>query len=551
MECYVVSPNASYNDEIAYSVHIPYMAEHKCTLMGYGKDDNELGKTFANMNVGDIVLVAWKRNNKIQSYFLGKVASPDVLKFEREGDGPKQVRLLSNFIDLRGLDEDLLEGWSAYAAYNRSIIRITKDNEANKKIIERLNAMLDDNGNILQCAHSNKNIILQGAPGTGKTYKAIEIAASLVNGETFASHAKAKEVYDKYVEDGHICFATFHQAMEYEDFVEGIKPRTEEGSISYDVELGIFRKICKAARGEASGEADFFNEGFEKLCELVDEEELVRIPTLNGKSEFTVQYNKNCTGFVSYAGDEGPEGHGRYFSKDQLHRIYRGEKGVPGGGHDNYRKAIIKFMEAPDGPIAMKPFVEGKKNTKASGKNFVLIIDEINRGNIARIFGELITLLEPDKREGEKNAISVTLPYSKEQFSVPSNLYIIGTMNTTDRSTGSIDYALRRRFTFITAKADRSVVENDKNYNDASVRTAALNLYDRINGDEGYLKSCASDMDINDLMVGHSYFLAKDIDELGMRYEYGIKPLLEEYRKDGIIIEKEGTKLLPFGEMIK
>jgi 5-methylcytosine-specific restriction endonuclease McrBC GTP-binding regulatory subunit McrB len=130
--------------------------------------------------------------------------------------------------------------------------------------------------------------------------------------------------------------------------------------------------------------------------------------------------------------------------------------------------------------------------------------------------------LEADKRVGGDHPLSVTLPYSKESFSVPSNLYIIGTMNTTDRSVGSIDYAVRRRFAFVTLEADESKVpEGD-----------ARNLFNAV---KNFLNKSKYDMDIEDLMVGHSYFMTSDADVLKMKWQYEILPLLMEYHKDGII----------------
>jgi 5-methylcytosine-specific restriction endonuclease McrBC GTP-binding regulatory subunit McrB len=161
-------------------------------------------------------------------------------------------------------------------------------------------------------------------------------------------------------------------------------------------------------------------------------------------------------------------------------------------------------------------------------QNYVLIIDEINRGNVSKIFGELITLLEADKRIGGDHPIRVTLPYSKESFGVPSNLYIIGTMNTTDRSVGNIDYAVRRRFAFATLKADRELVEQN------SIPEAVV-LFDAV---ESFIKKHKIDMDFEDLMVGHSYFFAKDVSELELKWQYEILPLLNEYIKDGIVNAK-------------
>lgn len=158
-----------------------------------------------------------------------------------------------------------------------------------------------------------------------------------------------------------------------------------------------------------------------------------------------------------------------------------------------------------------------------------LIIDEINRGNISKIFGELITLIEADKRDGTDNRLSVQLPYSKANFSVPNNLYIIGTMNTTDRSVGGIDYAVRRRFAFYTISSQWSVVDSYYG-NEKEEKQKAQVLFNAV---KNFLKKTKVDMDIDDLMVGHSYFMAK-IGELPLKWEYEIYPLLNEYYKDGI-----------------
>ena len=166
-------------------------------------------------------------------------------------------------------------------------------------------------------------------------------------------------------------------------------------------------------------------------------------------------------------------------------------------------------------------------------QNYVLIIDEVNRGNVSKIFGELITLLEADKRIGGEHPIKVTLPYSKEPFGVPSNLYIIGTMNTTDRSVGNIDYAVRRRFAFVTLKADRQILVNK--YGEKSKQVQLFDaVFAFLNDDKKH-----PDMDIDDLMVGHSYFMADDDNELKLKLEYEIIPLIREYSKDGIINVKK------------
>lgn len=207
------------------------------------------------------------------------------------------------------------------------------------------------------------------------------------------------------------------------------------------------------------------------------------------------------------------------------------------GGNCTSKYAIIKKMQeinqnptefaqtdncSPQKKDELIALLKNEDFKKNDVKNFILIIDEINRGNVSKIFGELISLLEVDKRVGGNHPLSVTLPYSKESFSVPSNLYIIGTMNTTDRSVGSIDYAVRRRFSFVTLEADESKIESD----DAKKLFASV---------KRFLTEAKYDMDIEDLMVGHSYFMTTNADVLKMKWQYEILPLLMEYHKDGII----------------
>jgi 5-methylcytosine-specific restriction protein B len=161
----------------------------------------------------------------------------------------------------------------------------------------------------------------------------------------------------------------------------------------------------------------------------------------------------------------------------------------------------------------------------------VLIIDEINRGNVARIFGELISLLEADKRNDAAHPLTVTLPYSKEEFSVPGEVYIIGTMNTTDRSAGTLDYAVRRRFAFVTLKSDREAVRRANA--DSALGEKAVAVFDDV---LKFIKEHnAGDLDIEDLMVGHSYFMAPDEDGLKLKIEYEVLPLIREYAKDGLL----------------
>lgn len=383
-----------------------------------------------------------------------------------------------------------------------------------------------------------KNIILQGAPGTGKTYTTASLAVALCNPSftELEDHIKVMDEYERLRQEGQIAFCTFHQSMDYEDFVEGVKPELQGEHITYNVEAGIFKQICEQARTtERKDIIACIDDYLQKIEGYKNRRE---IPTISGRSSIFVWWNKGNKA-INIRTTHPKKDKGEQFSPSQPNIKEIKDQALGKRTtyiHKSYKQAFIKAVKD-----------EYHLEDEASTKPHILIIDEINRGNISRIFGELITLLEADKRMGDgKHPIKVTLPYSKDSFSVPSNLYIIGTMNTTDRSTGSIDYAVRRRFAFITLKTDPEVIKTC--IKDDAVRAKALALFKQINGDgtdeaTSFIATHkAGDFDLEDLKVGHSYFLAETLEALQMKMRYEVIPLLREYIKDGILQGKENDE---------
>ena len=406
-----------------------------------------------------------------------------------------------------------------------------------KEQFENKHMFISKTAKLLQSKH---NIILQGAPGTGKTYNtaAIALAALDVTDVDLNDHKAVMKRYDSLLGD-QIFFTTFHQSLDYEDFVEGLKPHVQTDAdgnsigVTYEPEDGIFKRACNAVQTDQSKDiVECIDDYLQKIKGYQNKRE---IPTVTGRSSLYVWW-KEGNSTVSSRSTNSTSSRGEEYTPSPLNIEKIKLQALGKGCENNWQSYAQAFIEAVK--------IEYHATTD---KPVVLIIDEINRGNVSKIFGELITLLESDKRSNGNHPIKVMLPYTKGEFGVPSNLYIIGTMNTTDRSTGTLDYALRRRFAFVTLKSQDSVIK--RYYSDAGndeLGSVAVALFDDIKKFIENPKHLCGDMSIDDLMVGHSYFMAESEEELQDKVEFEILPLINEYINDGILNVKNEEKKTAF-----
>jgi len=379
----------------------------------------------------------------------------------------------------------------------------------------------------LNILKTKKQIILQGAPGSGKTYQTATLAVRLIHPEmSFPDRTSIKRQYDEDLKAGRIGFATFHQSLDYEQFVEGYKPLvTSNGQPGFVLQDGLFKKMCDNARGAPA--AASFQAKYQQFIQFLSEQDVpFELKTSKQGKPFSVSLNSAGTIVATPKTEKATE----MSITRTIIQEYRDKEKAP--YWDSYTGPIVDYInENFDGKIIA---------TETQPATCVLIIDEINRGNISKIFGELITLIEADKREdltdGTRNSatIEVKLTYSQEGFTVPANLYIIGTMNTADRSVGQIDYALRRRFAFVTCKASRKDLEEFA-WDSSESEKLALEMFDAVSEFLIQPGMVSPDFDAEDLMVGHSYFMATNQEELGIKFRHEVMPLLLEYQKDGIL----------------
>ena len=326
-----------------------------------------------------------------------------------------------------------------------------------------------------------------------------------VKNESDSDRESVKRRYEEYVKKWQIVFTTFHQSYGYEDFIEWIKASVENWNVDYSVEPWTFKELCDRASINDNFE-DIYNKFLEDITE---EEEPFELQTATWKTFWVMVNSKNNLNLYT-----GPDLRPNWvLTKNNLQRRAKGDDNVF-QWWESYSKWIIKYFEDH------YSYASEEWNTN----NYVMIIDEINRWNISKIFWELITLLEPDKRIWGEEEITVTLPYSHEEFWIPKNIYVLWTMNTADRSIALIDLALRRRFHFVEIEPDSSLLEwIDAEWVDVKALFETINeriefLYDR------------------DHLIWHAYFfpLKKEptLKKLNSIIYDKIIPLLQEYFHD-------------------
>lgn len=367
------------------------------------------------------------------------------------------------------------------------------------------------------------NTILYGPPGTGKTYSTIELALRIVDPGFFrenSSREAMKQRFNDLMEMGHIAFITFHQSTSYEDFIEGIKPVTvtenSQDALRYQVEKGVFWKISDRARlkkrefGDTGNHKDIsFSEALSILKAELESAEEIGIPIeMKTKGYYFYVIDITDTHIVVRTQENNTR---IMLPLRTIEDTFYEKRGVTKHGQRWYIRPFIEKLRTYH-PVIDAP--------RPSLLNHVLIIDEINRGNIAQVFGELITLLEEDKRDGREEHLGVTLTYSQELFTVPDNLYIIGTMNTADRSVEALDTALRRRFSFVEMPPKPELLEP---LDDLDLQK----MLETIN----YRLEVLLDRDHR---IGHAYFMgiykADDpLEALKMTFQKNVIPLLQEY----------------------
>ena len=443
-----------------------------------------------------------------------------------------------------------------------------------------------------------KNIVLYGAPGTGKTYDVPEFAVRLCDPAFMATEPSREEIVSRYNQlktEKRIAFTTFHQSLDYEDWIEGLRPVVNENSqVTYEIESGIFKKLCEEAerpvvKDKQVGIADnavvwkvslagtgdndvrsdcmknsYIRIGWDGYGPVISDETDWTIHNETGRKILDAYINKMKIGDIVMS----------CYSSQTIDAIgvvvsdYEFEDNFP-----NYKRVrrvnwLVKninenIVEMNDGKTMVESSVyrlnsitlndvksilekyDTSSKMEENDKAYVMVIDELNRGNVSKVFGELITLLEADKRKGRINAESVVLPYSKKAFHIPNNVYLIATMNTADRSLGSLDYAIRRRFAFIAEKPFGLEVEGFNEELFELVSSLFVKNFDdyKESGWDQTMKlesadTLSEEYKPEDVWIGHSYFLMQDEegeDNTSNRLLYEIIPLLEEYVRDGVL----------------
>lgn len=350
------------------------------------------------------------------------------------------------------------------------------------------------------------NVIFYGPPGTGKTYTTVIRAVEIITEQKVTDYNLALNLFNDNLDD-RIEFITFHQNYSYEDFIQGLRPDTENDTqLTFERKDGVFKRIADRALKNIKDSKQSvapkkpFEEVWNQYIDPLIEGEVEEIEVKMKKVSFFITSISNKS--IDFRKSSGVTAH--TLSIGTLKKMYEAESVLEIQGLSSYYAPLLEVL------LSKGKDTKGRRE-QIKRQNYVIVIDEINRANISRVFGELITLIEPDKRYGGKIPLSATLP-SGEKFIVPSNLFIIGTMNTADKSIALLDIALRRRFVFEPMYPLYDIPSHEIYDKD---------ILQRIN--EQVIKSKG-----HDFQIGHAYFMDA-ADNLISRINNKIVPLLLEY----------------------
>lgn len=534
------------------------------------------------IHAGDKVIL-WQTGKNSGVYALATVRSEPIevaledeeRKFWVEDTPTVRVKLKVDYnLWNRPIDVDTLRGLAVFEDFNAGLsgsnYKATAEQFAFLEgMLQETNALEEPQPEYLLRTWLNPphNLVLYGPPGTGKTYQTVNHALSIIENRTLEELAMEDRLalrkrFNQYMGQGQIAFLTFHQSFAYEDFIEGIKPVVHEGKVTYEVQDGIFKIMCNDARrclletlvnAHALPTQELkFGQLFSAFLQYIKGEDFTFFTTPKKRRIFlhrvlkfgnlSVRMEKSFSTLTVY--------------KDRLRKLYQTYP------HPEMIQSIedIQSLVGTEPPrvylaifLALKKFeadllqqLELLASINPSGEDtsafefplitesmladcrkYVIIIDEINRANLSAVFGELITLLESDKREGGPEALSALLPYSKAYFSIPPNLYLIGTMNTADRSAESWDLALRRRFTFKELDASPALIP-ELLHPPMVAGIDLMRLLEIINARLGRLLD-------RDYKIGHAFFLnIHSLAELKAAFSLAIIPLLREFFFDDL-----------------
>ena len=357
------------------------------------------------------------------------------------------------------------------------------------------------------------NQILYGPPGTGKTYNTVNKALEIIDANVPTTREDSRKRFKELRKEGQIEFVTFHQSYGYEEFVEGIKAiTTDSENISYSLVKGIFRKLCEKASTQSKSS---FNDKIKELKNKIISSGSINITHNN--NTFNIDYQDGNNFHVRPQNTKKPVDDSYSIPIQNIDDYYHQRKTKTEFTNQTYVVGIVNYLYE-NGLVKYEKI-----------KKHILIIDEINRGNISKIFGELITLIEPSKRIGAEEELMLTLANSNDSFGVPLNLYIIGTMNTADRSIAQIDTALRRRFEFVEMMPKPKLISNQDGTPIVIDEIEVQKVLEAINERIEYIYD-------REHTIGHSYFMPliktpkedrkNKLDEI---FRVNIIPLLAEY----------------------